>query len=56
MEKEIGQVKIIETDNGLRVDVTGKSLNELLSCCCLQVAGANPAKRSDCCPPEKDKD
>ena len=56
MEKELGQVKITETDNGFRVDVIGKSLKELCSCCCLQVGGISQGKNSDCCPPEKDKE
>ena len=56
MEKELGQVKITETDNGFRVDVTGKSLKELCSCGCLQIVGRSQGKNSDCCPPEKDKE
>jgi len=40
MEKEHGQIKFTETDDGFRIEVTGKSLKEAVSCCCLPMFGA----------------
>lgn len=54
MEKERGQIKFIETDDGFRVEVTGKSLKEAFSGCCLPIFGdCKPA--SECCPPSEEK-
>ncbi len=33
MEKELGKVVFTETENGFRIEVAGKSLKEVLSCC-----------------------
>ena len=48
-KKEMAQITITETENGLRVDVKGKSLKELASCCCPPVGCG--AGTSVCCPP-----
>jgi hypothetical protein len=55
MEKEYGQVKITETDAGFRIEVTGKSLKEAFSCCCMPMFGAVRVGKSECCPPTKEK-
>lgn len=55
MEKEYGQVKITETDTGFRIEVTGKSLKEAFSCCCLPMFGAVRVEKSECCAPAEEK-
>ncbi len=57
MEKEYGQIKFVETEDGFRVEVTGKSLKEAFSCCCLPMFGAGQARtvKVECCPPEEEK-
>ncbi len=54
MEKEHGQIKITETDDGFRIEVTGKNLKDSFSCC-MPMFGAGKAVKMDCCPPEKEK-
>jgi hypothetical protein len=55
------EVTLTETDNGFQVDVKGKSLKEILSCCCLPVAAFKVRSSpdcdppQDCCPPENKK-
>ena len=67
MEKEIGQIKFTETDDGYRVEVKGKSLKDALGCCgCVPMFGGGKmimgdccapggAKKEDCCPPKEEK-
>ena len=54
MEKEHGQIKITETDDGFRIEVTGKKLKDSFSCC-MPMFGAGKTVKMDCCPPEKEK-
>jgi len=54
MEKEFGQVKITETETGFRIDVSGKSLKEML-CCCVPMFAACCESKSECCPGEEKK-
>ena len=54
MEKEHGQIKITETDDGFRIEVTGKNLKDAFSCC-MPMFAVGKVARSDCCPPEKEK-
>ncbi len=56
MEKEIGQIKFTETDDGLRIDIKGKDLSQLCGCCCGVMAAAGKMKMADCCQGEEDKD
>lgn len=35
VEKERGKITVIETDEGFRIEVTGKDLKECFSCCCM---------------------
>ena len=58
MEKEIGQIRFTETDDGYRMEVTGKDLKGFLpgccvpamSCCCVKVEKCDDA--AECCPDE----
>lgn len=55
MEKEFGQVKITETDDGYKIEVSGKKLKDAMCCCMPLIASCRPSK-ADCCPPgEGDK-
>ncbi len=56
MEKERGQIKFIETDDGYRIEVKGKDLSKYLSCCCIPVAERGQAAKTDCCPPDEKKE
>ncbi len=54
MEKELGQCKITETDEGFRIEVTGKKFKDAFSCC-MPMFAAGRMSKSDCCPPEEEK-
>ena len=54
MEKEQGQVKFTETEDGFRVDVTGKTLKEAFSCGCLPFAAMQDCNDSSCYTPKKE--
>ena len=59
MEKEIGHIKFTETEDGYRIDVTGKDLKGFYPCCCLPESGCCikvekcDDDSSKCCPDEK---
>jgi hypothetical protein len=55
MEKECGQIKCIETDDGFRIEVTGKSMKEWFSCCCMPALKSAKEGKSECCPPKEEK-
>jgi len=55
MEKECGQIKCTETDDGFRIEVTGKNLKEWFSCCCMPGLKSSKESKSECCPSEKEK-
>jgi hypothetical protein len=55
MEKEYGQIKFTETDDGFRVDVKGKMVKDMVSCCCWPFFGVRGMKVSECCPPAEEK-
>jgi len=65
MEKELGQIKFTETDDGYRVEVRGKSLKDALCCGCIPLFGGRTVgsdccapggtKAADCCPSEEEK-
>ena len=44
MEKEFGQVKITETDDGYKIEVSGKKLKDAMCCCMPMIASCRPAK------------
>lgn len=51
MEKEIGQIKFTETDDGFRVDVKGTSFKDAMACgCgCVPLFGGAKMKKGECC-------
>ena len=53
MEKEHAQIKIVETDDGVRIEITGKKLADLCSCCCPESGGKSNA--ADCCSSDDSK-
>ncbi len=55
MEKERGQIKIIETDEGYRIEITGKDLKNLAPGCCIPISGAGREIRVQCCIPDEEK-
>ncbi len=54
MEKEMGQIKFTETDDGFRVDVTGKTFKEAFSCGCIPFTGMFSCADSNCDTSEKE--
>ncbi len=48
MQKEYGNIKITETDDGFQIEIKGKDLKAALSKCCCQVMAS-------CCPPAEEK-
>ncbi|MCP4686274.1 MAG: hypothetical protein GY867_12620 [bacterium] len=54
MEKEKASIRITETDEGVRIDIAGKSLKDLGGCC-VKVASecCSGKEAADCCPEEK---
>ena len=58
MEKELGQIKFTETDDGFRVDVQGKSFKEAMECgCgCLPMFGGAQMMKMECCPSGDNKE
>jgi len=54
-EKELGQIRFTETDEGLRIDIKGKNLKDLCGCCCGVMATAVKMKVAGCCE-EEDKE
>lgn len=56
MEKEVGQIKFTETDDGLRIDIKGKGLKDLCNCGCgPMMAFGFKGDSADCCLPEDKK-
>lgn len=57
MEKEIGQIKFTETDDGFRVDVKGTSFKDAMACgCgCMPMFGGAKMMKVECCPPDEKK-
>ena len=50
MEKEMGQIKFTETDDGFRIDVKGSSLKDAVSCGCIPMFGGAKSIKIECCP------
>lgn len=56
MEKEKTSVTITETNEGIRIDIAGKSLKDLGGCCVKAASDCcSGEKAADCCPDEKGK-
>lgn len=56
MEKEKGQIKFIETDEGYRIEVKGKDLKDILCCCCAPAVVGGKAVKAGCCEPSEKED
>ena len=54
-EKQKSRITVEETETGFRIEVTGKSLRDVVSCCCIPVGIGSAAKQSCCEPEEPDK-
>ena len=48
MEKEMGQIKFTETDDCIRIEITGDKLKENFPCC-FPIFGGKAVK-VECCP------
>lgn len=55
MAKKIGTITVTETDDGLRIEITGKRLADMISCCCLPIIGGGGTKVEIRCRPEEKK-
>jgi hypothetical protein len=55
LEKEMGEIRFIETEDGFRIEAKGKKLKEALSCCCIPLVGSAKGVRVECCSPEEEK-
>jgi hypothetical protein len=60
MDGKPGQITFTETEDGFRVEVTGRQLKDMLRCCTPVLSDGGVANvccaagaetRSDCCPP-----
>lgn len=54
MEKEIGSIKFTETDNGLKIEISGDLKEKFDKCGCMPMMACCCGSATDCCPP-KDK-
>ena len=56
MDKQIGQIRWIETDDGYRIEISGVKLKEMLSSCsCLPLMSCCcSSRKDDCCKPKKE--
>lgn len=54
MAKEIGKITWYETDDGIRIDISGEKAKEALGCCCLPCVPGQ-AVQVACCEPAKEK-
>lgn len=48
MEKELGSIKITETDDGYRIDINGKDLKKIMPCC-IPIVNCDCDDGSECC-------
>jgi hypothetical protein len=51
-EKELGQIRVTRTETGIRLDIEGKDLKDLCSCCCIVT---DKSGKAECCPPETEE-
>jgi len=56
MEKERCQIKCTETDDGYRIEISGKDIKEKLSGCCIPISKKDGGIKIECCPPEDKKE
>ena len=50
MSKNVGEIKFSETDDGLQIDIKGKQLKDMFSCC-IPIVGGKAGFKMDCCQP-----
>ena len=55
MEKECGCCTITQTDEGVRIDITGKKPEGDSAQCCVVVCKPDGEQKGECCPPKADK-
>jgi regulation of enolase protein 1 (concanavalin A-like superfamily) len=55
MNEKQTQITLTESENGFRIEVKGKSLKEMFSCCCLPLVACRSEVKTDCCSPEEEK-
>ena len=55
MEKEIGQIKFIETDDGFRMEAKGKGFKDAIACGCIPMIGGAKMMKMECHPSEGGK-
>ena len=53
MEKELGQITFTETDQGLRIEISGDKLKERFGACCLRLCCGEAVKVQGGVPKEK---
>lgn len=53
MEKERAQIRIVETDDGVRIDITGNKLKDICCCCCSD--SDSKSESTECCPSDEGK-
>ena len=44
----------IEADGSIRIEVSGKSMKDMMACC-MSMGGSDKEGKSDCCPPGEEK-
>jgi hypothetical protein len=49
------RITLTESEKGFRLEVEGKSLKEMFSCCCFPLAVSCCETRTACCPPDKEQ-
>jgi len=55
VEKECATIKCVETDDGFRIEVTGKKMKEMMACCGMPMIKIVQGDKSECCPPTEGK-
>ena len=55
MKEKQTQITLTESEDGFRIEVEGKSLKEMFSCCCLPLVAGRGEFKTDCCSPEEEK-
>lgn len=54
MDKVLREIKVVETDDGVRIDISGENAKEWIKSCCTGAKGfAMPIGMAMCCPSEE---
>ena len=54
MAKKIGQITWFETDDGIRIDISGDKARQMFACCCGPCIPQKSAGTA-CCEPESER-